>query len=245
MRNTLVRRTVLTASAVSLALLATACGSDKSDEKVGGATPTPSGAASSAAPAAKAKTDAELVALLVTQTELPTHAVRAATPAELAAAAGAGSDKPECLPLVKAQSTAPVGTPAGKAGTKAVALPKSAGDVLGATVTSIALASYEGKGADAAFASVKAAATACAGGYTGSQSGDSLKISKVVPGAPVTAGDEALAYTAVADVDGEKASTELVVVRKGNIIATFSAVSPSGSAEQPKAVVDAQVKKLG
>ncbi|MFJ3907150.1 hypothetical protein [Streptomyces vinaceus] len=245
MRNTLVRRTVLSASALSLALLATACGSDASDDKVGGATPPPSGAASSAAPAAKAKTDAELVALLVTQTELPTHAVRAATPDELAAAAGAGSDKPECLPLVKAQSTAPVGTPAGRAGTKAVALPKSAGDVLGATVTSIALASYEGKAADAAFASVKAAASACAGGYTGSQTGDSLKISKVVPGAPVTVGDEALAYTAVADVDGEKASTELVVVRKGNIIATFSAVSPSGSAEQPKTVIDAQVKKLG
>ncbi|MGW2997187.1 hypothetical protein ACWDA9_37715 [Streptomyces sp. NPDC001193] len=166
---------------MSLALLSTACGSGKADDKGGGATPPPSGAA------AKAKTDAELAALLVTQAELPTHAVRAATPAELAAAAGA----------------------------------------------------------DAAFASVKAAATACAGGYTGSESGDSLKISKVVPGAPVTAGDEALAYTALADVDGERASTELVVVRKGNIIATFSAVSPSGSAEQPKAVVEIQAKKLG
>ncbi|MEJ8642873.1 hypothetical protein WKI68_18740 [Streptomyces sp. MS1.HAVA.3] len=33
MRTALVRRTVLTASAVSLALLATACGGDKSDTK--------------------------------------------------------------------------------------------------------------------------------------------------------------------------------------------------------------------
>ncbi|WP_327284935.1 MULTISPECIES: hypothetical protein [unclassified Streptomyces] len=243
MPSTLVRRTVVTASAVSLALLATACGSDKADDKKADA--KPSAAASSAAPAAKGKTDAELAALLVTQAELPTHAVRAATPAELAAAASAGTDKPECLPLAKAQSSAPVGTPVGRAGTKAVTIPKSAADVLGATVTSIALASYDGKGAEEAFAAVKAAATACAGGYTGSQAGDSLKIEKVVPGAPVTAGDEALAYTAMANVDGEKAATELVVVRKGNTIATFSAVSPSGSAEQPKAVVEIQAKKLG
>ncbi|MEU8839852.1 hypothetical protein AB0D97_12085 [Streptomyces roseus] len=245
MRSTLVRRTVLTASAVSLALLATACGSDKADGKVGGATPTPSAPSAAAAPAAKGKTDAELGALLVTQAELPTHAVRPAGAAELAAAASAGSDKPECLPLVKAQSSAPVGTPVGRAGTKAVAIPKSAGDVLGATVTSIALASYDGKGAEEAFAAVKAAGTACAGGFTGSQAGDSLKIQKVVPGAAVTAGDEAIAYTTVADVEGEKAATELVVVRKGNIVATFSAVSPSGSAEQPKAVVEIQAKKLG
>ncbi|MFD9335963.1 hypothetical protein ACFWBF_16350 [Streptomyces sp. NPDC060028] len=245
MRTALVRRTVLTASAVSLALLATACGSDTSDKNVDGAKPAPSAPAASAAPAAKAKTDAELAALLVTQADLPTHGVKAATPAELAAAAGAGSDKPECLPLAKAQSTAPVGTAVGKAGTKAVAKPKSVDEVLGATVTSVALASYEGKGAEEAFAAIKAAATACAGGYTGSQAGDSLKITKVIPGTPVTAGDAALAYTELGDVDGETAGMELVVVRKGNILATFSAVSPSGTAEQPKAIVEIQAKKLG
>ncbi|MFD7554013.1 MULTISPECIES: hypothetical protein [unclassified Streptomyces] len=256
MRTALVRRTVLTASAVSLALLATACGSDKADDKKADA--KPSAAATSAAPAAKAKTSAELTGVLVVQADLPNHVVKPATAAELAAAAGTKSDKPECQPLVSAQSMAPIGTVVGTAGTKAVAKGKEpaadaspeeklkAGlDALGATATSVSLHSYEGKGAAEAFATLKTAGTACAGGYTGGQGGDSLKITKVAPGAAVTAGDEALAYTVTGDADGSPMSMELVVVRKGGTLATFSAVSLAGAAEQPKAVVDAQVKKLG
>ncbi|MGR4883010.1 hypothetical protein ACIPUC_26895 [Streptomyces sp. LARHCF249] len=256
MRTALVRRTVLTASAVSLSLLVTACGSDKGGNT--DAKPSTGAPATSAAPAAKAKTDAELAGLLVAQADLPEHVIKPATPAETAAAGTATSDKPECQPLVKAQSMAPVGTAAGKAGTKAVAKPKepaanasaeekakAALAALGSTATSVSLASYEGKGAEEAFATLKTAGTACAGGYTGSQDGESLKIEKVAPGAPVTAGDAALAYTVVGDSDGTKITMELVVVRKGNTLATFSALSLAGVAEQPKAVVDAQVKKLG
>ncbi|MFG2984227.1 hypothetical protein ACGFYQ_23730 [Streptomyces sp. NPDC048258] len=257
MRTALVRRTVLTASAVSLALLATACGSDKADTKTDA---KPSAPASSSAPAAaaKAKTNAELAGVIVVQADLPDHVVKEATPAEAAAAAGAKSDKPQCQPLVSAQSMNPVGTAAGTARTKAVAKgkepaadaspeekAKAALGALGATATSVTLASYEGKGAEEAFAAVKTAGTACAGGYTGGQGGDSLKITKVAPGAAVTAGDEALAYTVTGDADGDVMSMELVVVRKGNTLATFSALSLAGTAEQPKAVVDAQVKKLG
>lgn len=257
MRTALVRRSVLTASAVSLALLVTACGGEKADPKTD-AKPSTGAPAASAAPAAKAKTDAELGGLILVQADLPEHVVKAATPAETAAAAGATSDKPECLPLVKAQSMAPVGTAVGTARTKAVAKgkepaadaspeekAKAAMAALSATATAVTLSSYEGKGAEEALATLKTAGTACAGGYTGSQSGDSLKITKVAPGASVTAGDEALAYTVVGDADGEKLSMELVIVRKGNTLATFSALSLAGTAEQPKAVVDAQVKKLG
>ncbi|WP_328927172.1 hypothetical protein OG429_23130 [Streptomyces sp. NBC_00190] len=257
MRTALVRRSVLAASAVSLTLLATACGADKADTKAD-AKPSTGAPAASAAPAAKAKTDAELTGLLVVQADLPEHVVKPATPAEAAAAAGATSDKPECQPLVKAQSMAPVGSAAGTARTKAVAKGKepaadaspedklkAAMNALGATATSVTLSSYEGKGAEEAFGIIKKAGTACTGGYTGSQAGDSLKITKLAPGAAVTAGDEALSYTVVGDADGEKLSMELVVVRKGNTLATFSALSLTGTAEQPKAVVDAQVKKLG
>lgn len=248
MRTALVRRTVLTASAVSLALLATACGGEKADK------PSTGAPATSAAPAAKAKTDAELGGVIVVQADLPDHVVKAATPAEIAAAGAASSDKPECLPLVKAQSMTPVGTAGGTARTKAVAKGKAGADgspeaalgaALGATATAVTLASYEGKGAEEAFTTLKGAGTACAGGYTGSQAGDSLKITKVVPGASVTAGDEALAYTVVGDADGQQLGMELVIVRKGNTLATFSALSLAGTAEQPKAVIDAQVKKLG
>ncbi|MFJ3978948.1 hypothetical protein [Streptomyces sp. NPDC090021] len=256
MRSTLVRRSVMTASAVSLALLATACGSDTSDTK---ADTKPSEVpATSAAPAAKAKTSAELEGVIVVQADLPNHVVKAPTAAETAGAAGAKSDKPECQPLVSAQSMNAVGTAAGTAGTRAVVKGKApaadaspeeklkAGlDALGGTVTSVYLASYEGKGAAEAFASLKTAGTACAGGYTGSQAGDSLKITKVAPGAAVSAGDEALAYTVTGEADGETLTTELVVVRKGNTLATFSALSIKGAAEQPKDVVDTQVKKLG
>ncbi|GGR79485.1 hypothetical protein [Streptomyces nojiriensis] len=256
MRNALVRRTVLAASAVSLTLLATACGSDKADTKAD-AKPSEA-AATSAAPAAKAKTTAELAGVLVVQADLPNHVVKAATPAELAAASATKSDKPECQPLVSAQSMAPIGTAAGTAGTKAVAKGKEpAADAspeeklkaglaaLSATATSVSLHSYEGTGAAEALATIKKAGTACAGGYTGGQGGDSLKITKVAPGAAVTAGDEALAYTVTGDADGEPMSMELVVVRKGSTVATFSALSLAGAAEQPKDVVDAQVKKLG
>ncbi|MFJ7587250.1 hypothetical protein ACIQZO_07605 [Streptomyces sp. NPDC097617] len=256
MRNALVRRTVLAASAVSLTLLVTACGGEKADTKAD-AKPSEA-AATSAAPATKAKTTAELAGVLVVQADLPNHLVKPATPAEIAAAAGAKSDKPQCQPLVSAQSMNPVGTAAGTAGTKAVAKGKEpaadasaeeklkAGlDALGSTVTSVSLHSYEGKGAAEAFATLKTAGTACAGGYTGGQGGDSLKITKVAPGAAVTAGDEALAYTVTGDADGEPMTMELVVVRKGSTLATFSAVSLAGAAEQPKDVVDVQVKKLG
>ncbi|MGW5343578.1 hypothetical protein [Streptomyces sp. NPDC004050] len=258
MRSTLVRRSVMTASAAALALLATACGS--SDSKDGAKADAPASAAApaaSAAPAAKGKTDAELASVIVKQADLPEHVLKEATPAEAAAGAAATSDKPECLPLVKAQSQAPVGTATGAARTKAVAKPKepaagasaeekmkAAMDALGAPVTLVTVASYDGKGAEDAFAALKTAGTACAGGYAAT-GGDTGKITKVAAGAPVTAGDAALAYTVEADADGEKISTQLVVVRKGNTLATFSAVSLKGAAEQPKAVVDAQVKKLG
>lgn len=257
MRSTLVRRTVLTASAVSLALLATACGSDKADDKKTDAKPS-AAASSAAAPSAKGKTDTELAAVIVAQADLPDHQFKPATPAEAAAGASATSDKPQCVPLVKAQAMGAVGTSTGTARTKVVAKPKEQAasqspedklkglmDALGSTATAVTLASYDGKGAEEAFASLKTAGTACAGGYTASGEGQAGKVTKVGAGAPVTAGDEALAYTVEGDAEGEKFTTQLVVVRKGNTLATFSALSLSGAAEQPKAVVDAQAKKLG
>lgn len=257
MRTALVRRTVLSASAVSLALLATACGgSGKADAKDD---TKPSAPASASAPAAaKGKTDAELGGVLVAQADLPAYVVQAVTPAEAKAGAGSTSDKPACLPLVKAQSMTAQGSATGTAFVKAIAKGKEpaadasaeeklkAGmDALGATATAVTLESYEGKGAAEAFTALKSAGAACAGGYATTQAGDAVKITKVGPGTPVTAGDEALAYTIDADLDGESISTQLVVVRKGNTLASFSSISLAGVAEQPTAVVAAQVKKLG
>ncbi|MET9463554.1 hypothetical protein ABZY44_01805 [Streptomyces sp. NPDC006544] len=257
MRTALVRRAVLTASAVSLALLATACGSsDKADAKKDDTKPDT--ASSAPAAAAKGRTDAELGGLLLVQADLPDHVLKTPSADEVKAAAGATSDKPACLPLVKAQSTTAQGTATGTARVKAVAKGKEpaadagpeeklkAGlDALGATATTVTLESYEAKGAEDAFASLKAAGTACAAGYGVTQAGEAGKVTKVGPAAAVTAGDEALAYTVEGDADGESFTTQLVVVRKGNTLATFSALSLTGTAEQPTAVVTAQLKKLG
>ncbi|WP_314248168.1 hypothetical protein [Streptomyces sp. DSM 40907] len=258
MRTALVRRTVLTASAVSLALLATACGSDKADKADSKADAKPSAPASSAAPAAKGKTDAELAKLIVAQADLADHIFKEATPAEATAGAAATSDKPECKVLVQVQGFAAAGTPAGTARTKAVATPKAPAEgaseeekmkaimgAIGSTATAVTLASYDGKGAEEAFASVKTAGEKCTGGYSATVGPDTGKVTKVSPGAAVTAGDQALALTIDGDADGEKMTTQLVVVRKGDIVATFSAVSLTGTADSPKALVDAQVKKLG
>ncbi|MFB8394323.1 hypothetical protein [Streptomyces yangpuensis] len=245
----------MTASAVSMVLLATACGSDKSDTKAD-AKPSEA-AATSAAPAAKGKTDAELAKLLVTQADLADHTFKESTPAEAAAGATATSDKPECKVLVQAQAFVPAGTPSGTARTKAIATPKPAAGTspeeaakavagaLGSTATTVTLASYEAKGAEEAFAAVKTASTKCAGGYAATQDGETTKISKVTPGAAVTGGDESLPLTVELDADGKKLTTQLVLVRKGNTVATFSSLSLAGTAEQPKVLVEAQAKKLG
>ncbi|MFF8259898.1 hypothetical protein [Streptomyces virginiae] len=254
MRTAIVRRTVMTASAVSLAVLATACGSDKADTKTDA---KPSAPATSAAPAAKGMTDAELAKLLVTQADLADHTFKESTPAEAAAGATATSDKPECKVLVQTQAFVPAGAPSGTARTKAIATPKPAAGTspeeaakaiagaLGSTATTVTLASYEAKGAEEAFAAVKTASTKCSGGYAATQDGETTKITKVTPGAAVTGGDETLPLTVEVDADGEKLTTQLVLVRKGNTVATFSSLSLAGTAEQPKALVDAQVKKLG
>ncbi|MGW6781896.1 hypothetical protein [Streptomyces sp. NPDC054987] len=256
MRTTLIRRSVLSASAVSLALLATACGSDKSDTK---ADAKPS-EASSSAPAAKGKTDAELEALLLTQAEAPKDSVVKAPTAAQLAALTATTDKADCKPLVQAASMAPQGTSTGVAriqvgGTSGKAADPGASEadklkaglemLTGATGTAVTLTSYDGKGAEEAFAGFKKAGTACAGGYTMTQDGETVKVNKVTPGDAVTAGDEAVSL--IADFGDAEApmAAQLVMVRKGNTLATFSVQNLGGKPALPKDVIDAQAKKLG
>ncbi|MFF2792032.1 hypothetical protein ACFVT6_35660 [Streptomyces sp. NPDC058049] len=257
MRTALVRRTVLTASAVSLALLATACGSDKADTK---ADAKPSGAASSASAAAKGKTDAELAPLLLTQAEAPKDSIVKAPSADQIAALAATTDKAECKPIVQAASMAPQGTSTGVArtnvgGTSGKPADPNASEadklkaglemLTGVTGTAVTLTSYDGKGAEEAFAAFKKAGTACAGGYTMTQDGDSVKVNKVAAGDAVTAGDEAVSFVADFGDAETPMAAQLVVVRKGNTLATFSVQNLGGKPVLPKDVVEAQVKKLG
>ncbi|MBT2542186.1 hypothetical protein J7E99_16070 [Streptomyces sp. ISL-44] len=258
MRTALVRRTVLTASAVSLALLATACGSDKADTKTDA---KPSAPASSAAPAAKGKTDAELTALLVTQAEVPDYVVNAEAAAKLGKvdSTQVTTDKPECKVLVQTQALQKIGTPTGVARTALSAKPKEAAanaspeekleaiqKALGATATMTGLSSFDGKGAEELVASFKAAGTACAGGFSATSEGETTKYESVKPGPAVTGGDEAASLALTVDLeDGDKGTLLLVVARKGSTVASFSSISLLGAAESPKTLIDTQVKKLG
>ncbi|MEU6894805.1 hypothetical protein ABZ934_23925 [Streptomyces sp. NPDC046557] len=173
-----------------------------------------------------------------------------------AAAAPVATDKAACEPLARIQAAQKVGAPAGVARTALKVKPKESAanaspedklkaglPALGADQTLISIGSYGGKGAEEAFASVKAAGAACAGGYAVTAEGDNTNLDSVTPG-PISARDEAVHYTVVMDLgNGEKSPGHLVAVRKGNTLATFYAFG--GEAKFPGDVVDVQLKKIG
>ncbi|MFB6839233.1 hypothetical protein [Streptomyces sp. NPDC056361] len=254
--RTPIRSAVVAATAVSLALLATACGSGEKgdDAKDAGKTAAPTTSASATGePPAKALTAAELDELIVEQADLPGYQVQKAKAADLVKSDAVSTDKPACKPIADGMSSVAAGTAAASAQRKAIEVPKtgataSPADALGALsapVTSVTLGSYEGQGAQEAFASYKTAGTDCAGGFTLIGGGEKTKITKVAP-ETVSAGDEALAWTITTDMDGEPFVTKLVVLRKGNTLASFSTLSLGGTVKAlPQAVIDAQATKLG
>lgn len=236
MRTALVRRTVLTASAVSLALLASACGGAEKADAKGGAEAAAS-APASVAPTDKGKTDAAVAGLLLTQADLPDHTFSDFSLDGPGGGDTSTSDKPECKVLAQLLTSAPLGTPTGAARTSVLAPTRS-------SATGVTIASYAGKGAEEVFAAVKTSIQKCAGGYLSGHSGDTLQITKVSSAPYATAGDEALALTFAADAGGDELPT-LVFVRKGDTVAAFSTASDAGTGDQAKPVVDAQVKRLG
>ena len=262
--RTSMRSAAVTVTAVSLALLVTACGGgeksgDQGKDTGKGTGAAPSASATSAAPAtssapAKALSAAELEKLIVEQADLPGHQVQKAKAGEIPVAASVSADKPSCTPFAHAMSYLAPGKPAASAHRRAIEVPKAEGrtaspeDALGALaapVTGVALASYDGQGAQEAFASMKRAGTDCAGGFTLIGGGERTKISWIAP-EPVTAGEEALAWTVTTDVEGRPWITKVVVFRQGSTLASFSTLSFGGTVKAlPKAVLTAQAAKLG
>ncbi|MGW0032384.1 hypothetical protein ACWDXD_21450 [Streptomyces sp. NPDC003314] len=249
--GTSIRTVAVATTAVSLALLATACSGGDGGKDAGKGSAAPSASATSAAPAAKALSAAELEKLIVEQADLPGHQVQKAKAGDMVKPETVATDKAACKPLADAMAFVATGSPAASVQRKAVEVPKKTGspeDALGALaapVTSVTLGSYEGQGAQEAFASLKAAGTDCAGGFAITGEGQEAKVTKVAP-ETLSAGEEALAWTVTADVDGSPFVTKLVVFRKGGTLASFSSFSLAGAVKElPKAVVEAQAKKLG
>ncbi|WP_274562292.1 hypothetical protein [Streptomyces spiramyceticus] len=255
MRRTTVRRTAVAASALSLALLVSACGSDKPVD----ATPEGKGKESAAAePAAKALSQAELDKLVLANGDVKNHKVAKPSKADLAGAKIATADKAECKPIVDAMALRPVGSPAATSTRRITTMPeKPAKDAspeekldaavagFGSTILmSDTLGSYDGKGAHEALAGLRTAGKACADGFTMIAGPDKTKVTKLAP-STYTGGDETVAFTVTTAVDGESGTSQFVAVRKGNTLASFYAVSFSGKTEQPKAAIDAQLAKLG
>ncbi|WP_418958579.1 hypothetical protein [Streptomyces tritici] len=256
MRASVIRRTAVVASVGSLALLLAACGGEGKGADKGADTPKESAPAASAAPAAKALSAAELEKLLVTQAELPGHLLKKATPAENLPPEAVTTDKAECKPIVDAITFLAPGKPGATAKVKVVAIPQkdpnaspaeNAMKALSQPVTAITLGSYDGKGAEEAFASLRTAGEKCAGGFAMAQGGQKGKIKSVALGtADASGGDEALTLKVTTEVDGDQAVYGVVAVRKANALASFSTLNLSGALpETPKNVVDAQVGKLG
>ncbi|MFD7960209.1 hypothetical protein ACFV5J_05275 [Streptomyces zaomyceticus] len=248
------RSAAVAATAVSFALLVTACGGgEKSDDKDKGGAPSAS-ATTTAAPAAEALSAAELDKLIVEKADLKGYQVQKAGAEDVVTADKVTTDKASCAPIAHAMSFISPGSPAASAERKVLAEPKkdasakpedALAGALGVEVTAVTLGSYEGQGAQDAFASVKKAGTECAGGFSVVHLKESTKVSKVVPES-VTAGEEAVAFTVTSDLEGEAFTSKLVVFRKGNTLASFSTISfaPGGVAALPQALVDAQAAKL-
>ncbi|MFI8102329.1 hypothetical protein [Streptomyces sp. NPDC086023] len=254
--RTVIRRTAVAATAASLALLVTACGSDKPDAKKEG--PAGDKGAQSSAPAAKALTTAELEKLLVEQADAPDYTLKADAKAAkpVAAAGSAKADKAACQPLADAIGGT-IGTPAGQAVRTAVLTPKDSGkkqtpeekalaglNALKSPATRVLLGSYDGDGASETLNTVKNSGGECSGGFTVTQDGESSKFTAVTP-LTLDAAEGATAWKLTMDVDGDPVSFNVALIRQGSTVASFYTFSLGGSVEElPLKLIDAQEKKL-
>ncbi|MEU0135089.1 hypothetical protein ABZ172_13850 [Streptomyces sp. NPDC006296] len=259
MRATAVRRTALVAAAVSLTLLATACGGSDSDTAGDGGTSGGKGVASATPSAVKALSSAELEKASLEQGDVAGHRITKTGPEDIAKADEVTVDKKECEPVGFAFYGVERGSPVGNAGRKAVQEPKKdesadpedlLAGMLDVTSSLVTLASYDGDGAAKSLAELRESAAACAtGGFTLSVKGSKQKVTKLTE-EKATGGDEALAWR-VQIGEGNKATPfKLVSLRQGGTVATFFSFNLGKTGAHadfplPTALIDAQVKKLG
>ncbi|MFD4762719.1 hypothetical protein ACFWOJ_28815 [Streptomyces sp. NPDC058439] len=263
MRSTAIRRTAVAAAAASLALLAAGCGGGSDSDSVSGGKGTDAKGKESAAakPAAKALNAAELEKVALAQGDVNGHKISAAAAKDVVPVDGIKVAKEVCAPLAHALMGAEVGAPGAFTKRTVVSEPKKGSmDKDGAdaeeafkaafdiTTTQLALGSYDGKGAEESVASLRTAATECAGGFDFTAAGEKQKVSKITE-EQIKGGEEAVAWTVQLEQGGEKVKLKLVALRQGATFASFSsmnlaAMGGGGDFELPTAVVQAQAAKL-
>ncbi|MEU7010819.1 hypothetical protein [Streptomyces sp. NPDC046332] len=240
MRATAVRRTALAATVA----LVTACGGgeeegeakDARTETSKASVTTTAAPAASAAPAAKALYAAELEELVVAAGDLKGYEVE--QPKGTIGSSAVTVDKDACKPIADALFALPHHLAFASVQREAVPV--------GAPMTTMSLGSFEGNNAQEVFATLRASATACAGGFTVSVLGDPMKVRSVSP-MTVSGGDEVLAWKVKSAVSADTLMTSLVVSRTKNNVGTFSTVSLARAWDKAhgQAVIDAQAAKLG
>ncbi|MEE1845065.1 MULTISPECIES: hypothetical protein [unclassified Streptomyces] len=259
MRSTAIRRTAVAATAVSLALFATACGG--SDSGSGDKGKDAKGKES--APAAKALSAAELEKAALAQGDVKGNKISKAAAKDTISVDDIKVEKKACAPLANALMGAQVGEPGAFTKRTVVSEPKKgdlakqdSGDAEEAfkaafdiTTTQLALGSYDGKGAQESIASLRTAATECAGGFEFTAAGEKQKAVKITE-EQVKGGEEAAAWAVQLEQGGEKVVFKLVAMRQGASFASFSSMNMAMLAGEvkdfdlPTAVVEAQAAKL-
>ncbi|MEU2247443.1 hypothetical protein [Streptomyces sp. NPDC019224] len=266
MRPTAIRRTAVAATVMSLALFTAACGSDSEDKDSGkaagsSAQPSEKGADKGAdQSSAKALSAAELEKVSLAQGDVAGHKISKAGPADAIDAKDVTVDKAACDVFADLLMGAKAGSPAASTQRKVVSEPKKGADkdtadpekafkaAFDITTTLTTLASYDGKGAEETLASLRTAATDCAGGFTLTAAGSKQKVATITE-EQVEGGEEAAAWKVAVEADGEKMTLKLIALRQGTTVASLSAMNlaamdDGGDFGLPTAVVDAQAKKL-
>ncbi|MEU9557086.1 hypothetical protein [Streptomyces fumanus] len=267
MRATAVRRTVLTASAVTLTLMVTACGGGDGD----GDSKAKAGADTAAAkPAAKALTAAELEKAVVTTADVKGYEVKKPGKDDVFAPGAIKTGKPECEPVALVMSALPADEPAASVQRVVTEQHSSAAsgpsvedlaqmteeeaeqamlDSLDLTKTMTSLWSYDGDGAQQTLAELRESGQKCAGGFPVTIDGDKQRVTKVAED-KAGAGEESLAWTVTSEGEDGPVETKVVVFRKGATLAGFSSFNIASVArgktfEAPTALIEAQEAKLG
>ncbi len=251
-------RTAATVAVGALSLvLITGCGGGPDDSK------------ESTGQAAKALGATELKKLIIAQGDVDGYKVDASGKQLPKSKSEVKTTEAQCQPLAYAMGGLPPGDSASNAAVMATEdrkkptpsssksledmdekeIEDSLTNAMSIDMTVVGLSSYDGDGAAKTFKSVSDAVKNCSGGFPLTLQGEEQKITKVTSEKASGTGDESVAFTVVSDVDGDKGTTHVEVVRHGSTVATYYGVNLGLMMTDkpyaiPAAVIDAQAAKL-
>ncbi|WP_053847347.1 hypothetical protein [Streptomyces sp. NRRL B-24085] len=212
------------------------------------------------APAAKARSAAELEKLLLAKGDVAGYDVDPGDETLPKAKSAVKADRPACAPLAYALSGLPpadTDASANNTVTSQTSTPSpealdevSVEGAFDVDMTIVGLSSYEGDGAEKAVEAVSDGIAACSGGFGIAADGEKLRITKVAAGKASGKGDQSVAFAVDSRTDDEGTATfDVDVVRVGSTVSTyytvdFASLGSGRAATVPAAVLDAQVDKL-